>query len=211
MPFPRTWLPRISAILTAIEAWPTKEFDRGAVAQIFTLKRRAALSLMKEIGPVRLRTGRWMIPRERLLSFLLSQAKEAEIELARKEHYTQSLLAADASLLRRPSILLKPRKLSAEQREVYAAGLPESVTLCALSPPSVNANKHALRNSQVLIAAPFYCLFGAPIQNSRLPIEETSHGLRRHVPHAGNFGNGVVRFKGDGMKIFTLNRPSLTW
>jgi hypothetical protein len=129
MPFPRTWLPNISAIRTTVEAWPTNEFDRDAVAHIFALKRRAALSLMKEIGPIRLRTGRWAVPRERLIGFLLSQTKEADVVLARKEHYTQSLLAADASLLRRPSLLLIPRKLSAKQREVYATGLPDSVTL----------------------------------------------------------------------------------
>ena len=134
MPFSRTWLPRISAILATIQGWPAKEFDRDAVARIFTLRRRAALSLMKEIGPVRLRTGRWAIPRERLLGFLHSQAKEAEIELARKQRFTQSLLAADASLLRRPSILLAPRKVTTEQREVYAAGVPESVTFKLGSP-----------------------------------------------------------------------------
>lgn len=134
MPFPRTWLPRISDILAAVQGWPAKEFERDAVAQIFTLKRRAALSLMKEVGPVRLRTGRWAVSREQLLGFLHSQANEAEIELARKQRFTQSLLAADASLLRRPSLLLAPRKLSAEQREVYAAGLPESVSLEPGSP-----------------------------------------------------------------------------
>jgi hypothetical protein len=134
MPFPRSWLPRIAEILTAVEDWPIDQFDRDAIAQLVTLKRRAALALMKEIGPVRLRTGRWVVPREKLLAFLQSQAKEAEIELARKERFTQSLLTADASLLRRPSILLASRKLSPDQREAYAAGLPESVTLEPGSP-----------------------------------------------------------------------------
>jgi hypothetical protein len=134
MPFPRSWLPRIAAIVAAVKGWPADQLDRDAVAQIFTLKRRAAISLMEEIGPVRLRTGRWVLSREKLLLFLEGQAREAEIELARKERFTQSLLAADASLLRRPSILLAPRKLSTEQREAYAAGLPESVTLEPGSP-----------------------------------------------------------------------------
>ena len=134
MPFPRSWLPRITEIKVAVEGWPADQFDRDAVAQLFTLKRRAALSLMEEIGPIRLRTGRWILSREQLLLFLQAQAKEAELELARKERFTQSLLAADASLLRRPSILLAPRKLSPDQREAYAAGLPESVTLEPGSP-----------------------------------------------------------------------------
>jgi hypothetical protein len=134
MPFPRSWLSRIAAIVAAIEDRPTEQFDRDAVAQLFALKRRAALSLMKEVGPVRLRTGRWVLPRHELLAFLQSQAKEAEIELARKKRFTYSLLAADASLLRRPSILLAPRALSTEQRETYVAGLPESVTLELGSP-----------------------------------------------------------------------------
>jgi hypothetical protein len=134
MAYPRSWLPRIAAIVAAVKGWPADQLDRDAVAQIFTLKRRAALSLMEEIGPVRLRTGRWILSREKLLLFLQGQAKEAEIELVRKERFTQSLLAADASLLRRPSILLAPRKLSTDQRDAYAAGLPESVTLEAGSP-----------------------------------------------------------------------------
>jgi hypothetical protein len=129
MPFPRSWLPRIVEIETAVKGWPTEQFDRDAIAQAFTLKRRAALSLMKEIGPTRLRTGRWILSREKLLLFLEGQAKEAEIELARKERFTESLLKADASLPRRSSILLAPRTLSPEQKQVYAAGLPESVTL----------------------------------------------------------------------------------
>src|SRR5277367_5118158 len=78
MPFPRSWLPRISEILTVVDGWPAKEFDRDAVIQIFALKRRAALSLMKEVGPLMLRSGRWVIPRERLLGFLHSQTDEAE-------------------------------------------------------------------------------------------------------------------------------------
>jgi hypothetical protein len=134
MPFPRSWLPRIASIVAVVEGWPADQFDREAVAQIFTLKRRAALSLMEEIGPVRRRTGRWVVSREKLLLFLQDQAKEAEIELGRKQRFTQSLLAADASLLRRPSILLAPRTLSTDQREAYAAGLPESVTLEPGSP-----------------------------------------------------------------------------
>ena len=135
MSFPRTWLPRLGAIVTAVEAWPANQLDREAVAQLFALKRRAALTLMKEIGPLRLRTGRWVLSRETLLGFLQGQAKEAEIELVRKERFTQSLLAADASLLRRPGILLAPRKLSPKQREAYAAGLPVGV---ALEPGSPN-------------------------------------------------------------------------
>ena len=134
MPFPRTWLPRISEILTIVDGWPAQEFDRDAVTQIFALKRRAALSLMKEVGPLMLRSGRWVIPRERLLGFLHSQTNEAEIELGRKERFAASLRAADASLLRRPSLLLAPRKLSAGQRESYTSGLPESVTLEPGSP-----------------------------------------------------------------------------
>ncbi|WP_114211297.1 hypothetical protein [Acidisarcina polymorpha] len=134
MPFPRSWLPRIRSIVAAVEDWPAEHLDREAIAQVFALKRRAALSLMKEIGPIRLRTGRWILPREKLIAFLQAQAKEAEVELARKERFTQSLLAADASLLRRPSILLAPRTLSSEQREAYAVGLPESVTLELGSP-----------------------------------------------------------------------------
>ena len=134
MPFPRSWLPRLPAILAAVEGAPADHFDREAIVQLFALQRRAALSLMEEVGPLRLRTGRWVVSREKLLLFLQAQFKEAEIELGRKERLTQSLLQADASLLRRPSILLAPRKLSPDQREAYAAGLPESVTLEPGSP-----------------------------------------------------------------------------
>ncbi len=123
MPFPRTWLTRISEILTIVNGWPAQEFDRDAVTQIFALKRRAALSLMKEVGPLMLRSRRWVIPRERLLGFLHSQTNEAEIELGRKERFAASLRAADASLLRRPSLLLAPRKLSAGQRESYTSSV----------------------------------------------------------------------------------------
>lgn len=134
MPIPRTWLPRLPEILDHVQAWPTKELDRDAVAQIFALKRRAALALMKEIGPVRLRTGRWILLKETLLQFGQAQEKEAAIELGRKQRFTDSLRQADTSLPRRPSILLAPRKFTPEQRKSYAAELPEGVKLQYGSP-----------------------------------------------------------------------------
>jgi hypothetical protein len=113
MPFPRIWLSNYSAICSDAHAFSGAEFDRDAVMRLFGLKRRAALLLMEEIGPQKMR-GRWVLPKAALLGWLTMQAEAANREIERKARWSRSILQADLVRPRRRLPLLTAR-LSPEE------------------------------------------------------------------------------------------------
>jgi hypothetical protein len=69
-PKPR-WLKRVPQIRAAVEASPVPFFDRAAVEQLFRLKRRQAIHLVRNLAGYEV--GKSLVaPRETLLAFLRS-------------------------------------------------------------------------------------------------------------------------------------------
>ncbi len=109
MPFPRTWLPQFSRIVKEVEDFPAPQLDRDAVKLIFSLKHRATLLLMKEVGPTRTRGGAWVVAKATLLGWLANQAEDAGREIERKARFSRAVLRADLELPRKRTPLLSAR------------------------------------------------------------------------------------------------------
>lgn len=124
MPFPRQWLPRLPEILAEVRHFPAPEIDREAIMGLFGLKRRAALLLMREIGPRAIR-GRWFVDRQELLRWLAARQPEADQESGRRARWSRTMLQADLEKPRRPSPLLTVRLSPEEVRETvdFPAGV----------------------------------------------------------------------------------------
>lgn len=131
MPFPRTWLVSHKAILAAVAQEPGDRFDRATIMRLFPLKKRAALLLMEEIGPVKV-SGRWLVEKTSVLAWLAAQAPEAEQEIERRARWSRSMLRTDAERsTQRPTLLTA--SLSVEELLAYEQ-FPAGVTLDAGDP-----------------------------------------------------------------------------
>ena len=131
MPVPPTWMPRLPEILDATRKLD-KDLDRAQIMRLFGLKRRAALLLMKQLEPRKVRGG-WRIDRSRLIAWLEDQGRDAERERARRDRLTRALVAADLSLPRRPGAFLSV-SATQEMRRQAVQGLPPGVLLTVGSP-----------------------------------------------------------------------------
>jgi hypothetical protein len=88
----RTWLPRAEEIIEVLRKMRSKELDRAAVEELFQLQRRAALTLMEQVGASPTRGKAWTLPRASLLSWVERVYKEDAWQLERRAD-----LAADLS------------------------------------------------------------------------------------------------------------------
>ena len=132
MPVPPTWMPRLAEILDTTRKLASNDLDRAQIMCLFGLKRRAALLLMKQLEPRKVR-GCWRIDRARLAAWLEDQGRDAERERARRDRLTRALLAADISLPRRPGAFLSV-SATQEMRRQAVQGLPPGVALTVGSP-----------------------------------------------------------------------------
>jgi hypothetical protein len=144
MPVPPTWMPRLAEILAAVESLPTSELDREQIMRLFRVKRRAALLLMKQLEPKRVR-GSWRIDRRRLATWLEEQMRDAGRELDRRERLTRALITADLSLPRPKGAFLSVAATQ-EMRSQAVRGLPPGVAIDFGSPSRLEVEFQTLED-----------------------------------------------------------------
>ena len=144
MPVPPTWMPRLAEILAAVESLPASELDREQIMRLFRVKRRAALLLMKQLEPKRVR-GSWRIDRRRLATWLEEQMRDAGRELDRRERLTRALITADLSLPRPKGAFLSVAATQ-EMRSQAVRGLPPGVAIDFGSPSRLEVEFQTLED-----------------------------------------------------------------
>ena len=144
MPVPPTWMPRLAEILAAVESLPASELDREQIMRLFRVKRRAALLLMQQLEPKRVR-GSWRIDRRRLATWLEEQMRDAGRELDRRERLTRALITADLSLPRPKGAFLSVAATQ-EMRSKAVQGFPPGVSLTTGSPSRLEVEFQTLED-----------------------------------------------------------------
>jgi hypothetical protein len=144
MPVPPTWMPRLAEILAAVESLPASELDREQIMRLFRVKRRAALLLMQQLEPKRVR-GSWRIDRRRLAAWLEDQMRDAGRELDRRERLTRALITADLSLPRPKGAFLSVAATQ-EMRSQAVRGLPPGVAIDFGSPSRLEVEFQTLED-----------------------------------------------------------------
>jgi hypothetical protein len=144
MPVPPTWMPRLAEILAAVESLPASELDREQIMRLFRVKRRAALLLMQQQEPKRVR-GSWRIDRRRLAAWLEDQMRDAGRELDRRERLTRALITADLSLPRPKGAFLSVAATQ-EMRSQAVRGLPPGVAIDFGSPSRLEVEFQTLED-----------------------------------------------------------------
>src|ERR1700684_4473498 len=132
MPVPPTWIPRLAQILAAAQSLPSRDLDRDQIMRLFGVKRRAALLLMKQLEPKKVR-GSWRIDRSRLTAWLEKQMHDSDRELERQKRMTRALISDAVSPPPRTGAFL-PVTASQEMRSLAGQGLPPGVSIAFGSP-----------------------------------------------------------------------------
>lgn len=99
MPTPRTWLPRAQEILGVLDRMSTSLLDREAVENLFEIQRRAAILLMRDVGPIKQGVS-FRVERQHLMDWVRKIADAGSGELRRRQtqldELSQGLLEAQA-------------------------------------------------------------------------------------------------------------------
>jgi hypothetical protein len=101
---PRTWLSRAEEILEVLRKMKSSQIDRPAVEELFQLQRRAAITLMKQVGALASRGGEFLVGRRELIAWvevtfkaesaILERKKSTGEELSRSLQEVQAVRAA---------------------------------------------------------------------------------------------------------------------
>jgi len=96
---PRTWLPRADEIAQCLRKMRSRDLDRAAIEELFQLQRRAALTLMEQVGVTAERGKPSTISRTSLLSWVERVAKEESWQLERRKDLAADLSQSQAEVL----------------------------------------------------------------------------------------------------------------